>query len=138
MTSTGGITFAVASCAAIPGVSVSVQVPGSAVLVASADGTVQLNSSTSNNALVEFRFVVDGAAITNSLHRLTVSNTAGVTPGFGTWAMTRAFALDPGMHTISVCGQLVTGSAAAFSGNAGNATTPPQTPDNLTVVILKR
>ena len=129
-----GITFTIGACAVIPGVAASVVVPVGGVVVASADGSVQLNGGSTNNALVELRFVVDGAAVPNSLHRLTVANTVGVTPGWATWSMTRAFALDPATspHTISVCGQLSAGSAAAFSGS------PTNTPDNLTVVILKR
>lgn len=131
--STSGITFTAVTCAVIPGVSATVTVPDNAVVVASADGSVQVNSTgAATNALVEFRLVVDGVAIGGSLHRLTLSNTPGVTPGFGSWAITRALPLSPGPHTISVCGQLVTGSVAANSGN------PALTPGSLTVMVLKK
>jgi hypothetical protein len=130
--STAGVSFSNLVCLSIPGLTASVQVPSNSVIVVTADGSIQLNAGASTNALVDLRFIVDGTMLANSLHRLTVSNTPAVTPGFGTFAMTRALTLDPGLHTITVCGQLVTGSATAFSGS------PTGTPDNLTVMILKK
>lgn len=133
MFSNAGLQFQFApNCLTIPGISASVQVPAGAVVVAAADGTVQLNTGGSVNALVELKFVVDDVVLANSLHRFTVANSPAVGPGFETWAMTRALTLDPGPHTIAVCGQLVSGSAAVFSGS------PTGTPDNLTVMILKK
>ncbi len=130
--STAGLTLNATACAPIPGVSALVTVPDNSVVIASGDGSVQLNSTgSSTNALVEFRLVVDAVPVGNSLHRLTLSNSAGVTPAFGNWALTRALPLSPGPHTIGVCGQIVTGSVAA---NAGSA----QTPVSLTVMVLKR
>jgi hypothetical protein len=131
--STAALALSGAVCANIPGVSASVTVPDNSVVVASADGSVQITSTGSTtNALVEFRLVVDGAPMASSLHRLTVSNTAGVGPGFANWALSRALTLSPGTHTISVCGQLVSPSVAANSGH------PAATPDALTVMVLKR
>lgn len=133
MLSSAGITLTATTCAPIPGVSATVTVPDASVIVATADGSAQILSiGSSTNALVEFRLVVNGAAVVGSLHRMTTSNTPGVTPGFGNWSITRALPLGPGTHTIAVCGQLVAGSVAANSGH------PALTPGSLTVMVLKK
>jgi hypothetical protein len=131
--STAGVSLSAAGCVLIPGIAAPVTVPDNSVVVAAADGSVQIQSiGSSTNALVEFRLVVDGVVLGGSLHRLTITNTPGVTPGFGNWSMTRALPLDPGPHTIGVCGQVVTGSVAANTGN------PTLTPGSLTVMVLKK
>lgn len=127
--STMGITLLTTSCAMIPGMIVAVDVPSAAVVFVSADGGVQLNVGTSTNALVEFRLVVDGAAL-NPQRRLTVSNSAAITPGFASWSLSRTFALSPGAHTIAVCGQRFSGEFA-FTGGA-------TTQGELTLLVLKK
>lgn len=123
-----GITL-INSCALIPGMIVAVDVPSNAVVFVSADGGVGLNSGMSTNALVEFRFVVDGVALSPQ-RRLTVSNTQLIVPGYASWSLSRVLALSPGPHTVAVCGQRFDG-AFAFTGGF-------TTQGELTVMLLKK
>jgi hypothetical protein len=138
LSTTAAAFSAGAGCIAIPNFSLTVPTPANgAIVVATADGSVQNNQATVGNALVEFMLTIDNVAQASSRHRLTLTNASSAASGAaGNWSITRMLVLDPAApsHTIGVCGQMVTANGV-LSASSGLASA---TPVSLTLVTINK
>jgi hypothetical protein len=126
-----------AGCVAIPNVLLTVPLlANGAIVVATADGSVQNNQTTLGNANVEFMLTIDNVALASSRHKLTLTNASSPGGGAsGNWSITRMLVLDPTVtHTIGVCGQMTTANGIV-SANSGLAASMPV---SLTLVTINK
>jgi hypothetical protein len=127
LSTTAAAFSAGAGCIAIPNFSLTVPpLANGAIVVATADGSVQNNQSTVGNANVEFMLTIDNVALASSRHKLTLTNASSATSGAaGNWSITRMLVLDPTVpHTIGVCGQMVTANGVLTASSGLAAATP--------------
>ncbi len=122
---------------ALPGVSMTVNVPASGVVIVSSDGGFQVSSSSATAySLVNIALFVDGSLPANApFQRVIGMNTASLTNQFAYWSFSTALSLSPGPHSIMV-GAAGTQSASvpAIVGGDGNSVIQAR----MTVTVLNQ
>lgn len=123
-------TFAV-----IPGMTATITVPATSVVMMSTDGGIATTSTaTTGFSSVDIALAVDGVLLANGgYHRVIAANTTGLTAMLAPWSMSALATLPAGAHTISV---MAAGTAQGADATvAGNNTSVNQ--GTLSVVVLK-
>ncbi len=133
-----------ASFVVAPGVTQTITVPASSVVLVNASGGFHTTSgSTSGGSVVDVALFVDGVqwptAATKFARRVFALNTAVTTDAIADWALNYAIPLSAGSHTIDVRGKGVNPSGSVASGElcSGSGGTHLRMCE-LTVTILKQ
>jgi hypothetical protein len=131
---TGQITVSGATnFSAIPGLTITVDVPQNAKLHVDTSGGIQCTGTGAAYSAVDIAVFVDGS-ITNAQRRVVAANTTGVAQMIATWSFGRFLLVTPGSHTIEV--RAAGGDPAMTTANVSSASAP-QLQGVLTATILK-
>lgn len=121
----------------IPGLTTTITVPASSVVLITSDGAIQTTSAAVNGvSVVDVFFVVDGAVVANGgYQRVVAANTDGVVNTIRAWSMSQVVTVPAGSHTFAVraVGVNVTGSVDATV--SGNNTSPNQ--GTISAIVLR-
>lgn len=131
---TGQISVSgVTNFSAIPGLTITVNVPQNAKLHVDTSGGIQCTGTGNAYSAVDIAVFVDGS-ISNAQRRVVAANTAGVAQMIATWSFGRFLLLAPGSHTIEV--RAAGGDPAMTPANVSSASAP-QLQGVLTATIVK-
>lgn len=123
----------------IPGLTTTVNVPASSVLLISTDGGIATTSTAATGfSVVDIMLVVDGNLLPNGGYRRVIAaNTTGLTGVFAPWSLTATTTLAPGSHTIQVFAAGVSGPTANTNATvSGDGVNVNQ--GELSVLVIKQ
>jgi len=119
---------------AIPGLSITVNVPPNAKLHVDTSGGIQCTGTGNAYSAADIAIFVDGS-ITNAQRRVVAANTAGVAQMIASWSFGRFLLLAPGSHTIEV---RAAGADPAMTIANVSSASAPQLQGVVTATILKQ